>query len=90
MVTQWQPPAEPPEEAESEWYEMQAYDLYIVTLETALYVGQLDRLPEPHLIEIPGRLRRAPSHPCAFGQPLHREHACGPGGGTRVPARRSS
>lgn len=52
MVQQWRPPVEPPEEAQAEWYEVDAYETYIVTLETALYIErQLDRLPEPHWLE---------------------------------------
>jgi len=48
VVQQWRPPVEPPEEAQAEWYEVDAYETYIGTLETALYIERhLDRLPEP-------------------------------------------
>jgi hypothetical protein len=46
------PPEELPEAARTEWYELDAYETYIVTFETALYVErQLERLPEPRWIE---------------------------------------
>jgi hypothetical protein len=52
VVQQWELPVEPPEEARTEWYEVDAHLTYVVTLETALFIErQLDRLPEPHWLE---------------------------------------
>jgi hypothetical protein len=52
MGQQNQPPEEAPEATLAEWYEMDAWETYIVTFETVLHVErQLERLPEPRWIE---------------------------------------